>query len=242
MAGSVLEPEEGRWLEGWTIAFDLDGTLVDTAPDLVRVTNVIMQELGLATVPLERLRSLIGQGAATLLSEAASESGVVFDAETLAAHRARFIALYAEQPFSISRVFNGLVACLQAFRAAGATLSVCTNKPRDLSIKVLEGLELSDWFSIMVCAEDTDAIKPDPAHLTAAVVRAGGDMSRSLLIGDSEIDFNAARNAGVPVVLASFGYSKTKASALGADAVFDHYDQLPDLIRAITRRDHSGGA
>jgi phosphoglycolate phosphatase len=223
-------------LTGWTIAFDLDGTLVDTAPDLVRVTNIIMADLGLAPVGLDRLRSLVGQGAAALLATAAAESGVIFDPDTLAAHRARFIEIYASDTFAESAPFAGLVDALAVLKNAGARLSVCTNKPRDLAMKVLNGLSLAEWFEIFICPEDTPAIKPDPIHVRASVETIGGTMDCAILVGDSDIDFQAARNAGIPVALATFGYSKTKASALGADALFDHYHQLPGLIRALARR------
>ncbi|MCU0881268.1 MAG: HAD hydrolase-like protein [Hyphomonadaceae bacterium] len=225
-----------RSLAGWTLAFDLDGTLVDTAPDLVRVTNLIMQDLGLATVDLAPLRSITGQGAAALLQAAASHSGVVFDPEELARHRARFIDIYAADTFAASRPFDGLESSLSVLRDAGAVLCICTNKPRTLATKVLDGLQLNGWFSGLVCPEDTPAIKPDPVHLRTAVEGAGGSLAAAMMIGDTEIDLAAGRNVGIPVALASFGYSKTKASALGADAVFDHFDELPGLISALATK------
>lgn len=223
-------------LQGWTLAFDLDGTLVDTAPDLVRVTNIIMSGLGLQPVELAPLRSVTGQGAAALLQAAAAHSGVAFEPDELAHHRARFIDIYAADTFAVSRPFDGLVETLSVLKAAGAGLCICTNKPRALATRVLGGLDLSGWFTAMACPEDTPAIKPDPVHLKAAVDGAGGDMARAIMIGDTEVDLAAGRNAGIPVALASFGYSKTKASALGADAVFDHFHELPGLLADLAGR------
>jgi phosphoglycolate phosphatase len=221
-------------LSGWTIAFDLDGTLVDTAPDLVRVTNIIMTDLGLKTVALEPLRLVTGQGAAALLQAAAAYSDVVFDPDQLATHRARFIDIYANDTFAVSRPFEGLEEALAALQKAGAQLSICTNKPRALANKVLCGLVLDHWFDVLVCPEDTPAIKPDPVHLTAAIEGIGGAMDKAILVGDTEVDLAAARNCGIPVALASFGYSKTNATALGADAVFDYYHELPAIIAKLT--------
>lgn len=222
-----------RPLAGATIAFDLDGTLVDTAPDLVRVTNAILAEDGLAPVPADTLRGMVGHGARALIVSALAWHGRDAEAGALDGKVGRFIALYAAGLTELSRPYPGVAAALERLAGLGATLSVCTNKPPQLARPVLEAFGLDRFFAAMVAAGEAPANKPDPAHLALALARAGGGPQRALMVGDSETDLEAGRRLGVPVALASFGYATQTASALGADAVFDHYDRLPDLALAL---------
>jgi phosphoglycolate phosphatase len=216
-----------RALEGATVAFDLDGTLVDTAPDLIGTLNVLLAEEGLRPLPIDEARPFIGRGARWMIERGFQAAGqalhpargqVLFD---------RFIAHYRDHIADGSRPFPGCEAALDALSAHGATLAVCTNKRTDLSQALLEALGLADRFAAVIGADAAPAIKPDPSHLRAAVEAAGGDMARALLVGDSATDAGAARAAGAGLILVSFGYTETPAQALDPDVLLDRYDDLP---------------
>ena len=215
-------------LTGATIAFDLDGTLVDTAPDLVGTLNTVLGEEGLPPLPFDVARPLIGRGARVLL-----ERGFAAAGEPLADARSdalleRFIDLYLDRIADESR--PGVTDALTVLRDAGARLSVCTNKLTSLSTVLLEALELSAYFDAIVGRDAAPASKPDARHLLAAVELAGGDPARALLVGDSETDINTARNARLPVVAVTFGYTEIPCAELGPDALIDSYGELPATV------------
>jgi phosphoglycolate phosphatase len=216
-------------LTGATIVFDLDGTLVDTAPDLVRATNVVMDAAGLPRVPLHEVRNMTGQGARALIVKAAARAGVTFDDEDLKARITLFLDAYRMGLVEMSRPFDGVTDALDALTAAGAVLAVCTNKPPTLARPVLDAFDLSRRFVAIVAGGEAAADKPSADHILHTLALAGGSSARALMVGDSITDLQAARNAGIPVILATFGYTNEKASALGADAVFDHYGEVPGL-------------
>jgi phosphoglycolate phosphatase len=220
-------------LAGATIAFDLDGTLVDTAPDLLRVLNLVLADEGLAATTLVHMRPLIGHGARVALERAAAAQGVRFAAPQLDTLTERFVALYRKGIALESRPFPGVAEALEDLAAAGARLCVCTNKRSELSVMLLEALGLARRFRAIVGADAVPARKPHPDHLRAAIAAAGGQVERALMVGDSAADANAARAAGVPVATTRFGYSDVGVEELGADAVFEHYDALPGLARAL---------
>ena len=227
-------------LSGATIAFDLDGTLVDTAPDLIGALNVVLRQEGLAPVPVSAARHLVGRGGRALMQRGFADAGVELPAERVDALFARFLNAYRGCIADASTLFPGVTAALDALAGAGATLAVCTNKPGEYARLLLDKLDLSPRFAAVVGADDVDHRKPDPRHLLDTLARAGGDPARALMVGDSGPDAAAARGAGVPVVLVSFGYTETPAAELGADAVIDHFDALPaaaaDLLAAALRR------
>ncbi len=222
-----------RPLEGVAIAFDLDGTLVDTAPDLVRSTNAVMDAAGLQRINLESVRGMVGQGARALIVKAAMAGGVIFVESDLEVRVAHFLEVYQAGLTELSRPFDGVDETLLLLAEQGAILSVCTNKPPHLANPVLKAFELDRYFKAIVGNGQAGVNKPDARHLTYTVEASGGDVSRALMVGDSITDVQAARNANIPVVLVSFGYTIEKASTLGADAVFDHYHELPSLAAMI---------
>ncbi len=226
-------------LDGATIAFDLDGTLVDTAPDLVGTLNVLLEQEGIAPLPLADARPMIGAGARALIARGFAAAGAPLDDEKLASLFDRFIAHYRAHIADGSRPFPGVVAALNALAAAGARLAVCTNKRTDLSVALLEALGLSDRFAAIIGADAAPAAKPDPRHLTSTIERAGGRIDRSVMVGDSASDAGAARAAGVPLILVSFGYTDTPAAELDPDILIDHFDELVTacvrLLAAATR-------
>jgi phosphoglycolate phosphatase len=222
-------------LEGVAISFDLDGTLVDTAPDLVRSTNVVMDAAGLERISLSAVRGMVGQGARALIIKAAAASDVAFNDTDLDRHVAHFLEVYKAGLTELSRPFDGVDETLEVLTQQGAILSVCTNKPPHLANPVLQAFDLQRHFRAIVGNGEAGVNKPDARHLLYTIEACGGDPTRALMVGDSITDVQAARNANIPVVLVSFGYTIEKASALGADAIFDHYHELPHLAAQIMK-------
>lgn len=212
-------------LAGATIVFDLDGTLVETAPDLVGTLNHVLAREGLPPLPLEQARMMIGQGAKALLSRGFAAAGHPLAEPRLSTLFEAFIAHYLAHIADLSRPFDGVLAAMDSLEAAGARLAVCTNKRTDLSIALLETLGIASRFAAIVGGDATPAQKPAAVHLTETVLRAGGRVDRAVMIGNSASDAGAARAAGVPLILVSFGYTDTPASELGADVLIDHFDQ-----------------
>lgn len=220
-------------LAGAVIVFDLDGTLIDTAPDLVGTLNLLLAREGLATQPLAEVRAMIGQGARALIARGFAAAGAPLDEARLSALFADFIAHYLAHIADESRPFPGVLAAMDALERDGARLAVCTNKRTDLSVALLDALSLSDRFAAIVGADAAPAPKPAAAHLVATIERAGGRIDRAVMVGDSASDAGAARAAGVPLVLVNFGYTDTPARDLGADVLIDHFDHLPAACRRL---------
>lgn len=213
-------------LAGATIAFDLDGTLVDTAPDLICTLNVLLEQEGVSHLPIAQARPFIGHGARHLIERGLAAQGRMADEPELDVLLSRFIDHYKDHSADLSRPFPGVVESLTALKSAGARLAVCTNKLTWLSIPILEALEIAHFFNAVIGADAAPARKPDPRHLITAVRAAGGDIRRAVMVGDAATDAGAARAAGTPLVLVSFGYTETPVAELGADVVIDHFDQL----------------
>jgi phosphoglycolate phosphatase len=214
-------------LAGAVIALDLDGTLVDTAPDLIAVLNQILAELGHAALPLAAARSVIGHGARAMLSRGFDAAGEVPTPVEMDRLFDRFIDLYVARIAAESRPYPGVEDALDSLAAAGARLAVCTNKRTDLSLMLLGALGLKDRFAAIVGPDLAGARKPDPKHLLAAIAAAGGEARRALMVGDSRTDLDAARAAGTPVALVTFGYTETPAADLQPDALIDRFADLP---------------
>jgi phosphoglycolate phosphatase len=219
-------------LSGAAIAFDLDGTLVDTAPDLIGVLNAMLTEHGLPVVPEAAARHLVGRGARHLLEHGFREAGAPWEEAAAPALLDRFIALYFDRIAEESRPFEGVAETLDRLKAAGARLCVCTNKRTDLSVALLKALRLDDRFEAIVGPDLVSRRKPDAAHLLEAIALAGGDRARAVMVGDSEIDFQAARAAGVPVILVPFGYTEVSLAELGADLV-ERFEDLPAVVERL---------
>jgi phosphoglycolate phosphatase len=216
-----------------TIAFDLDGTLVDTAPDLVATLNLVLQEAGLDQVPYDEARNLVGGGARALI-----ERGLAFEHERLPEAKvdgllARFLVHYEAHLADRSRAFPEVGAVLDVLAAKGALLIVCTNKLERFSVKLLQALGLADRFALIAGADTFEVRKPDPGHLLGAVARAGGRSTAALMVGDSETDVLTARRAKVPVVAVNWGYSRTPAAELGADRLIERMNDLPQAVEEL---------
>ena len=219
-----------------TIAFDLDGTLVDTAPDLISALNFILDREGLPPVPLDAARNMIGAGARKLLErglELEGRAASVWDIDRLSAD---FIAYYAAHIADASRPFEGLERALDDLAALGCRLAVCTNKLEWLSRRLLDELGLSRRFAA-ICGADTFGVsKPDPAILRQTIARAGGNPSSSIMVGDAGTDVGVARRAGVPVIGVTFGYTNIPMADLKPDRVIGHMRDLPAAVDELLWR------
>lgn len=207
------------------IAFDLDGTLVDTAPDLAGTMNAILVQEGLKTLPLAAVRGMIGHGARALLAKGFAANGVDLAQERADRLFAAFLDHYHAHIADLSRPFEGVETALDVLAGAGARLAVCTNKPTALSERLLTELGLAARFAAIIGPDRAPAPKPDARHLQHTLSQAGG-ARRALMVGDSATDRDAARNAGVPVVLVSFGYTEIPAAELAPDRLIHHFDDL----------------
>jgi phosphoglycolate phosphatase len=219
-----------------TIVFDLDGTLVDTAPDLVATLNAVLAREGYASVPYAEARTMIGGGARHMLARAVSRRGLAIDPGELDRLFADFVAHYAAHIADASRPFPGIEPALDLLAAQGARFAVCTNKLEQLSIALLERLGLAGRFAA-ICGQDTFGMsKPDPELLRRTIARAKGDLAGTVMVGDSTIDVAVARAAGVPVIAVDFGYSDVPAPQLKADRVIGHFDELPGAVASLLAR------
>jgi phosphoglycolate phosphatase len=213
-------------LKGATIAFDLDGTLVESAPDLVGTLNVILGEEGLSPLPLAEARDFIGRGAGWLLKRGFAAAGAEITEDRAGALLQRFLAHYNAHIADGSYAYPGCIEALGVLKHAGARLVVCTNKLTGLSENLLGQLGMTAYFDAIVGADAVSAIKPDKAHLIEAVAAAGGDISRTIMVGDAATDAGAARASGAGLILVSFGYTEIPAAELAPDILIHHYDEL----------------
>lgn len=213
-----------------TLVFDLDGTLVDTAPDLISSVNHILAGQGLEPVPADLIRAEISFGARRMLKKGLEHRSALGSEAELDRLLDRFLDHYADNIAVASRPFPDLVPLLEDYRRAGMRLAVCTNKREALSVALLSELGIERLFAA-IAGRDTFAVsKPHPDHLLGAVRMAGGNPARAVMVGDSATDINTARAAGIPVIGVSFGYTDVPVRQLGADAVIDHYRELPAAL------------
>ena len=216
-----------------TVVFDLDGTLVDTLPDIEAAANAALATEGRRSLTSEEVRRLIGSGGRVLMKNAFRATGEPVSESRIDAAFAAYIAAYEEAPVAGSVPFPGVHAALEGLSARGMRLAVCTNKPEHLAESVLETFGLARYFANVVAGDTLPVRKPSPEPLLEAVARAGGRGRPAAMVGDSPIDADAAHAASIPFIAVSFGYSPVPASALGADAVIDGYDELADAIDGL---------
>jgi len=216
-----------------TVVFDLDGTLIDTAPDLVDTLNVVFAHEGLPPVEYGVARNLIGGGARRMIESGLRMDGRPASAEVVDRMFADFIAHYAAHIADRSRPFPGLEAALDRLAGRGCQFAVCTNKLERLSRLLLDALDLTRRF-ITICGQDTFGIqKPDPDILRRTIAASGGVLARSIMVGDSGTDLATARAAGIPMVAVDFGYSDPPVAHLNPDRLISHFDQLTAAVLAL---------
>ena len=223
------------------IAFDLDGTVVDTAPDLIAALNAMLAEEGLPPTPVESARQLVGHGARALLKRGFELAQRPWDLAREEAMVERFVEVYRDRIVRESRPFPGLLEALDAMEASGARFVICTNKRTDLSVALLDGLDLTRRFEAVIGPDLAPAAKPDGRHLLTAIAAARGDPARAVMVGDSATDLGAAKNAAVPCVLVSFGYCDGPVADLGPDALIDHLAELPAVAERLLAGAAGGG-
>lgn len=228
---SALFPDPGDRC-GWpqAILFDLDGTLIDSAPDIAAATNELLAGDRLGPLSVAQVRAMIGRGVPTLVERAYAASGLPLAGPALAAAAERMAAIYARHLTGHTRLMPGALETVAAYAKAGVRMAVVSNKPNDFTATILEHYGFAPHLAAMQGAEEGLAKKPAPDMLLAAIGKAGSRPARALMVGDSEADVQSARAAGIPVVLVRGGYTTIPVEALGADAVID---RLADLGSAI---------
>lgn len=209
-----------------TIVFDLDGTLVDTAPDLIDATNHALASLSLSPVPGQELRNWISYGARRMLVEALLLHGRKLPDAQIDQLLETFLAFYAVNLANRSRPYRGVLEALETLQQQGAKLAICTNKREELTLRLLDALSLTPKFAGIAGRDTFPVCKPDPEHLFGAIRLAAGKPQRAVMIGDSATDVATAKAAGIPVVAVSFGYSNIPAHELGANCVIDCHSEL----------------
>ena len=216
-----------------TIVFDLDGTLVDTAPDLIATLDAVFAEQNVAQIPFAEARALIGGGVKVLLERGLRAQNARFTPADLERLYGGYLKRYAAHIADQSRPFPGLETALDRLAATGCRFAVCTNKLEWLSVRLLEALGLAGRFAA-ICGQDTFGIqKPDAEMLRRTIARAGGSAACAVMVGDSATDIDTARAAGIPVIAVDFGYTETPVSLLKPDRVIDHFDALPAAVAEL---------
>ncbi|MEL6299467.1 MAG: HAD family hydrolase [Pseudomonadota bacterium] len=220
-------------LSGWTIVFDLDGTLIDTAPDLIGTAQALLSQRGLAPVPENLLRPEISNGSRRMMATAFAHHGLTPDDAELDAVFADFLAHYRAHIADRSQPFPHIGEVLATLKAAGAKLAVCTNKAETPALELLELLNMRATFDFIAGRDTFPVCKPNPAHLTETIARAGGAPERAIMVGDSETDAATAQAAGIPIIAVTFGYTSVPVQALGCDAVIDSYTEFMPALAAL---------
>ena len=216
-----------------TVVFDLDGTLVDTAPDLINALNFVLGREGLPPVPIKSARNMIGAGARKLIERGLELDGRHAGPADITRLTNEFIDHYAAHIADESRPFEGLEDALDDLSARGHRFAVCTNKLEWLSKLLLDRLGLSSRFSA-ICGADTFGVsKPDPAILQQTVARAGGQLALTVMVGDAGPDIGVARRAGVPVIGVEFGYTEVPIADFKPDRVIGHMKDLPAALESL---------
>jgi phosphoglycolate phosphatase len=213
------------------LVFDLDGTLVDSLPDLTNALNAVLAEHGYPPLAREEVRPMVGDGVPTLVARAFAARGG--SAAESAAALPRYVALYEKTATDLTRPYPGVRETLLALRHAGYRTAVCTNKLQQATKLVLDGLDLAALFDAVAGGDRFPVRKPAPGHLLGLIDEVGADRRRSAMIGDSENDAKVAHAAGVRLVMMRYGYARSDPRALGADAVLDRFADLPAALARL---------
>ena len=221
-------------MKGFTVVFDLDGTLVDTAPDLAEATNHVLGTLGLERVSELEIRPFVGHGALAMIEAAVTSHGRKLTERELHDLFQIFFDYYSANIAVRSTPYANMVTALEALRSEGATLAVCTNKIEIQACQVLKALKLDGYFSALTGHDSLGVFKPNPKHLTGTIALTDGRPDASIMIGDSETDIKTAKAAHVPIVAVSFGYSVDPVASFGPDAIIDDYRDLQAAVKKLT--------
>ena len=219
-----------------TLVFDLDGTLIDTAPDLIRAVNHVLESRSIEPLAPEQLLPEISFGARRMIADGLRFRGISYTEDELDQLFDAFQVYYADNIAVESRPFDGLVSLLEECLDEGATLAVCTNKRESLSRQLLDQLGMMRLFKALAGRDTFPVCKPHPDHLIGAIRLAGGNPARAVMVGDSEVDISTAKAASIPVIGVTFGYTHIPVTELGADAVIDSYAEFKSAIHRILPR------
>ena len=221
--------------QNFTILFDLDGTLVDTAPDLMRAHNFVMKKFGYPTKSTDEIRNLVGQGAGAMLGrsiwgQAKKEFGKVQDEKIKKEMVKDFVDFYGKNIVNESTLINGVKDFLKWAKNKNISMGVCTNKQEHLAIDLLKKIGIYDFFEYVAGHNTFDYCKPDPRHLTSVIEILDGSIKKSLMIGDSETDANAAKEAGIPVILLEDGYTEKNTSEIYHNHLVKDFEGIEKII------------
>ena len=208
------------------LIFDLDGTLVDTAPDLLATLERTLTAFGIETGDASILTEMIGRGSRSMIEQALTAHGHSAPGQLVSEMHAALLDDYGDHICDESRIYPGVEACLDRFAASGWRFAVCTNKLQALSVSLLAELKLEDRFAAICGADSVAACKPHPGHIIETIRRSDGDLEKTIMVGDSASDIGAARAAGVPVIGVTFGYTPTPMHLLEPDLLLDDFDAL----------------
>ena len=212
------------------VIFDLDGTLIDSLPDIRASLNSVLTDNGYQSISAAVVKNMIGGGSEVLLKKAFRHVGATMDHTTLASHVRLFASHYERNPTSQTKIFPGAVSALQTLSAKGLKMGVCTNKPHAIAHTILQSLGLDKYFPVCIGKGKLPHHKPDYRHYNCVATELNVLPKDTLYVGDSEMDVKTARNAGVPVILVSHGYSQKPAAALGGDLLINHFSEMPNAV------------
>lgn len=216
------------------VVFDLDGTLVDSAPDLARLLNKVLSEYGRSQIEPARVRGFVGDGVGKLVERGFAATGSAAAEECRAATR-RFLGYYEAEPAALTRPYGGVIETLEVLKRDGRRLGVCTNKAERVTHALLKALGIDRFFDAVIGGDTLPVKKPDPAPLQAAIERLGVGHEEAVMVGDNEHDAATAEAAGVPFVLVAYGYARVPLAELKAAATVERFEDIPGALARIAR-------
>ncbi len=215
------------------LIFDLDGTLIDSVPDICASLNTVLTEIGCRMLTLEEIKEMVGWGGRVLVEKALERTGHVGVESDVEKVLENFLITYSKNPSTYSRVFPGVLSALERFKSIGISMGICTNKPTMTAMPVLKALQLDHFFDVVSCGDAVPYRKPDGRHILLVLEQLGVTKQTAAMIGDSEADIEAAIAAGVRSVAVTFGYSHKPCEDLGADVLIDNFDNLEQALQSI---------
>lgn len=218
-------------MKGFLLVFDLDGTLVDSVMDLRAALNEVLRERGHRALSRAEVKHMIGEGVPALVARALAASGA--DPAEAPMALPRFLEIYEANPTQLSRPYPGVPETLATLRRRGYRTAICTNKPQQATLAVMQGLDLLPLFDGIAGGDRFPVRKPHPGHLLRLIAELGARPEASAMIGDNENDAAAARSAAVPLVLVRYGYARVEPESLAADALLDHFSELPGALERL---------
>lgn len=226
------------------IVFDLDGTLIDSAPEVQAAANMVLAKMGRRSLSLDEVKGLVGEGALATIEKAlrltspeltgakskAAKAGPEATREQLQDFLDRYLRQYVQGAAKHTLVYPGVMETLAALEKRGVAMGICTNKPKAATLVALEVLGLDRFLQTIVCAEDAPHRKPDGRHVTLTLDKMNAKPEVAVMVGDSETDIQAARNAGIPAIAVSYGYCHSPLEELGAEMIIHHFSDLPQAL------------